>query len=334
MSSQRYIHNVSGGEKYYQGSPVADAAFFLIPLDKWPNYATDDTLLADIVLGDVFISKDGINDIVEGISAQTDYLKGIYKDDKTDTSGNKLVALMKPTGLSDGTLVTTDFCDKTTWYQGATSHNNATLGNTTGFTYKHASLSHWIDLTHGKLYGEDSLTNKMIPVIYDNGVEVPDSDYTIDYSLGEVTFTSAPTGPVTADFYTAGSSVFTIAPTAGKRLSLEHSELQFAEDVKMNSPINFEIWVYNPADLPNKFKYRSIRYKNIKDLINAANLGQGYIPKLWPLTQNVIVMPFNYIATKPLESSVGAELRISVDNDVEYEGEFATATFYFLSEDE
>jgi hypothetical protein len=310
MSSQRYIHNVSGGEKYYQGSPVADAAFFLIPLDKWPNYATDDTLLTDIVSGDVFISKDGINDIAEGISAQTDYLKGIYKDDKTDTSGNKLVALMKPTGLSDGTLVTTDFCDK------------------------HASLSHWIDLTHGKLYGEDSLTNKMIPVIYDNGVEVPDSDYTIDYSLGEVTFTSAPTGPVTADFYTAGSSVFTIAPTAGKRLSLEHSELQFAEDVKMNSPINFEIWVYNPADLPNKFKYRSIRYKNIKDLINAANLGQGYIPKLWPLTQNVIVMPFNYIATKPLESSVGAELRISVDNDVEYEGEFATATFYFLSEDE
>jgi len=250
-----------------------------------------------------------------------------------DTKGRPLAAQVKPSGLSDGTLVTHDLCDKTTWYQKSTEHTGILLSNTTGNTYGNGSHTHWIDLTHGKLYGEDSVADSREPKVYIGGVE-QNSGFTIDYSAGEVTFDSAPGGAVTADFWKAGGSTFSLIPDAGKILALEHAELQFAENVVMSSPIRFEIWVYNPADLPNKVPYKVIRYKNIKDIINAANLGQGFIPKISGLQNNILVFPFNYIATKPLQSSVGAELRVSIENDVELPGEWATATFYFLSEDE
>jgi hypothetical protein len=250
-----------------------------------------------------------------------------------DSKGRVIGASVKPSGLSDGTLVTHDLCDKTTWYQQSTEHTGVALSLDSGTTYKNSSHTHWIDLTHGKLYGEDSLSDQKEPKVYDNGVEVT-SGFSINYADGSVTFDSTPTGPVTADFWKAGSSLFTVTPDSGKVLALEHAELQFSEDVVMSAAINFEIWVYNPADLPNKVPYKTIKYKNIKDIINAANLGQGYIPKISGLQNNIIVFPFNYIATKPLASSVGAELRISIDGDVEFSGEWATATFYFLSEDE
>lgn len=250
-----------------------------------------------------------------------------------DTKGRPIYAPVKPSGLSDGTLVTHDLCDKTTWYQQSTEHTGISLSNISGNTYGNVSHTHWIDLTHGKLYGEDDLIDKKEPKIYLDGVE-QNSGFTIDYSLGQVTFDNAPSGVVTADFWKAGSSLFTIIPSVGKVLALEHAELQFSENVIMSGAVNFEIWVYNPNDLPNKFPYKKIKYKNIKDIINAANLGQGYIPKISGLQHNVIVFPFNYIATKPLQSSVGAELRISIDGDGEFQGEWATATFYFLSEDE
>jgi hypothetical protein len=249
-----------------------------------------------------------------------------------DSKGRPLSALMKPSGLSDGTMVTHDLCDKTTWYQESTEHTGISL-TASGLDYNHADHAHWIDLTHGKLYGEDNVANLREPKIYVDAVEVT-TGFSINYSTGVVTFDSTPSGAVTADFWKAGSSCFSVIPDAGKVLSLEHAELQFASDVMMSSPIRFEIWVYNPYDLPNKVPYKVIRYKNIKDIINAANLGQGYIPKISGLQHDILVFPFNYIATKPLQSSVGAELRVSIEDDVELAGEWATATFYFLSEDE
>lgn len=253
-----------------------------------------------------------------------------------DTKGRPLYAPMKPSGLSDGTLVTHDLCDKTTWYQESTEHLGVELSeNPLGLTkvFKNSNHTHWIDLTHGKLYGEDSVVNKRIPKVYIDGVGQI-GGYSVNYVAGEITFEEVPTGVVTADFWKAGSSCFSVIPTTGKILALEHAELQFSADVVMDNAITFEIWVYNPMDLPNKIPYKTIKYKNIKDIINAANLGQGYIPKISGLQNDILVFPFNYIATKPLQSSVGAELRVKIEGDEELSGEWATATFYFLSEDE
>ena len=270
---------------------------------------------------------------LDGIVAAHDGV-AINDPDQVEISNDYIQAqTIKPVGKSDGTKVSHDFCDKTTWYEQSTEHTGITLADQGSNKFKHADHTHWIDLTHGKIYDEDSLADQKEPVVYDNGVEQT-AGFTIDYTEGSVTFDSAPTGPVTADFWKGGSSVYTIAPDAGKKLLLEHAEVQFAKNISMTSPMKFEIWVYNPLDLPNKFAYRSTKYKNIKDFINIANMGQGTIPAVDILTQETVVFPFNYVSVKELLSSQGAEIRVSTVNDQEYGGEWATASFYFISEDE
>ncbi len=244
--------------------------------------------------------------------------------------GVPLVGIRRPEG-SSATVVSHDFCNKSTWYQNSTQVTGETL-SAAGLVYS-AVNDGWIDLEHGKVYNEHVITDKQAPKIYDNAVEVT-SGFTIDYENGTVTFDSAPAGAVTADYYYGANSLFTLAPDANKVLMLEHSELQFSKDIQISTPINFEIWVYNPADLPNKVPYKVIKYKNMKDIINSCNLGQGYIPAIGGLTQDVIVFPFNYVTVIPMAASVGAELRITADNDTELTGEWGTVTLYTMSEDE
>lgn len=274
-------------------------------------------------------------------------------DKRSPTTGRPEIQTMKPEG-SSATRVTHDWCDKTTWYQESTQVTGETMSDSgDGLTFNSAN-PFWIDLTHGKLYDEYNLSDKKVPKVYDNAVEVT-TGFTIDYSSGDVTFDSTPTGPISCDYWYAGSSCYILAPTPGKTLFIEHAELQFASNIEMNNPMNFQIWVYNPlfnganpvdADdetwypgkpgglNPLKFIYQIIKYKNIRDIINAANLGQGIIPKVSGLVNDVQVFPFNYATVKPFQSSLGAELRVTIDGDIAMTGEWATATFYILSEDE
>ena len=259
--------------------------------------------------------------------------ESVVLSEKRSVVTNRLeFQVMKPEGSST-TKVSYDWCDKTTWYQGSLQITDEVMVNSgDGLTYNSANEG-WIDLTHGKLYGEDALDDQKEPVIYDNGVEV-NSGFTIDYKTGDVVFDLSPTGPVTCDYWYAQGSTWSLVPDPGKTLFIEHAELNFSKDIDMTNPVVFEIWVYNPSDLPNKVPYQSIKYKNIKDIINSANLGQGYIPAVGGLQNDVLVFPFNYATVKPLSSSYGAELRISLENDQELGGEWSTATFYVLSEDE
>lgn len=242
------------------------------------------------------------------------------------------VAVYRPEGSST-TVVSHDWTDPCTWYSKSSRATGETLTLDTGKIYDFANQN-VIDLTHGRHYNEDVLTGYELKV-YDNAVlKTEDTDYTMDYENGKVTFDAGYTvnGPVTADYSYANGSEWVLKPATGKVLHIEHAELQFSRNVQMN-PVAFEIWVYNPYDLPNKVKYQEIIYKNIKDVIGAANLGQGYIPAIDTLTEDIIVFPFNYATVKSLKDSDGAELRVRILDDTKYIGEFATATFYVLSED-
>lgn len=249
---------------------------------------------------------------------------------KAAYQGVPIVSIRRPEGTS-ATIVSHDFCNKSTWYQKATQVLNETL-SANGLVYSSLN-SGWIDLEHGKVYNEHSISDKKRPKIYVGGSEVF-SGFTINYELGVVTFDSDPGGVVSSDYYYGSDSCFTLAPSAGKVLLLEHAELQFTKDVQITSPVNFEIWGYNPTDLPNKMLYKSIKYKNIKDVISSANLGQGVIPAIGELTQDIVVFPFTYVTILPMAASQGLELRISMDNNTELGGQWGTVTFYTLSEDE
>jgi hypothetical protein len=217
----------------------------------------------------------------------------------------------------------------------------------------------WIDLSHGRIFKEDAIvtaTPGYIPLIevstdggsnWDPKVENSwgnsDNDYDIDYSAGTITFNSALGGSdqVRATFYKAGAYSSIVKPDAGKRLKLTYVEVQFTKDIDMNQKINFEIWVYNPADLPNKIPIMVESYKRIVDFYQESTGPFPVIPAHGGATRGIasdlITIPFNYLAYRDIKDSQGTELRISLDDgtgSIEFGGTHANVTFYCLTEDE
>lgn len=253
----------------------------------------------------------------------------------SSVSGIPEVALRKQEG-SSGSIATHDWTDPCTWYSESTRVTGETLALESGKTYTMVQ-DNVIDLVHGRVSDEDDFSSAYLVKVYDDAsLKTEGTDYTVDYENGKVTFNAgySVVGPVTADYSYESGSTFKLVPDTGKVLHLEHAELQFSSDIQIpaGSYIDFDIYVYNPADLPNKILYKRKRYKNIKDILNSANLGQGKIQAIAGLTNDILVFPFNYVTAQSLQSSVGAELRVSISDNTPLTGEWATTTFYIMSE--
>lgn len=255
---------------------------------------------------------------------------------------------MEPRKDGSGLVVVTyNWCDKRTWYQSSLRKTGQSLTLKSGTTYE-SGFANWIDLTHGRLYREDLVSAPYLPVIYDNGTPQTErapfadsgGDVVIDYKTGEVTFAEAPTGPVTADFSHENGSMFIIQPLEGKRLWVEESEVQFSVDIDIKDTIHFQAWAYNPADLPNKMPVTSkTTYKTAGDFVDEARGAYPQVPAFGGssgrgLTQAHLVFPFKYLQLKELFYSMGLEIRVWLDDNIEFGGERATATFYCTSMDE
>jgi len=245
---------------------------------------------------------------------------------------------------------THDFCDRTTWYTESVRVEGEVPTLDTGLTYSLANPN-VIDVVNKKVNRQDTLPQYRI-VVYDDGVEI--SAYTVNHAEGKITLDGTPSGALTVDYSYENGSEWIIQPLSGKVLIIEHSEIQFAIDVSMTSPLRFEIWVYNPlfnpastilpedptynpmADAPRnqlRFQFQNVQYNGMKDLVNEANLGTGTIPAIDDLPE-CVVFPFNYASIKALKSSQGAQIRVTSVGDAEISGSFGTATFYCLTKDE
>jgi len=337
-----YVKNIDTSSQVIRGRTVAVNAYLLVPEAERPSWAADSDLY-DRVSSDLIMfakADDGLNDITD-YAEQWAYLGNLVPPtvdlkNKTSVSGIPKVALYKGEG-SSGSIASHDWTDPCTWYNDSTRVTGETLTLDTGKIYDMVN-SNIIDLKHGRVSDEDLIVSTYEVKVYDNGTEVTeDTDYTVDYENGKITFDAAytVTGPVTADYSYENGSTFILKPDSGKVLNLEHAEIQVTKNIQMNSSfIDFDIWVYNPQDLPNKMLYKRKRYKNIKDILNSANLGQGSIHAVDTFTNEILIFPFNYITTQSLLDSQGTELRISISDDQPLTGEWATTTFYITSEDE
>lgn len=265
----------------------------------------------------------------EQLDFETNYLPKINKPiNKKTTSSIDKVAIYEPEGDA-ATIVSHDFTDPCTWFQGSIGVVDEVLTLKAGTTY--AGLKpFWIDLKNGRLYDEDTVLSQnptFHPEIKVAGVVVT-TGFTINFKSGEVTFTVAPTGAVTASYRYADKSWYIIKPKAGKVLSIKTAEVQFSANAVIDNPFYFEVWVNHPTlgmvPVPNS----RIAYKNAKDFISACNEGQGLIPKWSGLLHDVHVFPFHYARPKPLKSSQGVEIRVYCKDHKPLVGEFATATFY------
>lgn len=284
----------------------------------------------DVGIFEASILKDAGADQTDFETNYKSYANKPYNN-LTPAQGVPMVAVYKQEGTS-GTIISYDWTKKQTWYEKSVRVTGETLTLDSGLVYNSAH-TFWIDLNHGFLTDEDDIKAPYLPKVYDNGVQlVEDTDFTVDYVTGKVTLLASPVGAITADYSYATQSTFTLAPASGKILMIDHTELQFTTDLMFpGSYIDFDIYVYNPYDLPNKVLYKKKRYKSIRDIVSGANLGQGFIPAVAGFSNDVVVLPFNYVTTQPLDSRVGAEIRVSINNHVPFSGEFATVTFYVHS---
>jgi hypothetical protein len=244
-------------------------------------------------------------------------------------------------------VVTHNWCDKTTWYQQSDRIVGEIL-NDSGDGKTHQSANqHWIDMTHGKVYREDTINTQYLPIIKVGGVVKTErtpwkdvgGDFTINYATGVVTFFEVQTETVMVDYSSASSSLFTIAPNIGKILTVENSEVQFSADINMLDSIHFQPWAFDSGDLPNKIPVaEKTTYKTIRDYVDEAAGVYPEIPSIGGasrgLNQPHVVFPFSYKTVKTLYSSMGLEIRIQLDEDIGYGGEFSSATFYCTSKAE
>lgn len=271
------------------------------------------------------------------------------------STGSQRVSIEKADDSST-TLISHDWCDPSSWSTESIKVTGKVLVQDAGKVYDIGDVF-IIDLTHGRKTDEDEISAPYLFKLTDDGTELTeDEDYVVDYKLGKVTIDVNYTvvGALVADYHKSDGSGYIFEPTPGKVLVLEHPELNFSKDSFINTHIIFEVWVGNPYFNPAnpivdwtptsqfgvdnflRFPYKKKIYKNEKDLINAANLGQGYIPKFGNLVTDVLVFPFNYVTTTSLKSSDLAQLRLYLKKDkdgknIPLTGSFGTVSFYVVS---
>jgi len=280
-----------------------------------------------------------------------------------DTRGRPISASEKPDGTK-ATLYSHDWSDPTTWYEASVEVVDETA--TDGGLHTTYSLAHVnvIDSYHGKITQEDYLLDAAghsYPVL----VKVNDAtkterdphlgtggDYSINYAAGTITFFSAlePGDVVTATYHYATSSLFTVKPTAGKRLTLDFVEVQFATDVEITDSVTFQprgyVDVFAPQLMGEPYNLPSgtliplgnpLVYKGMRDYMNDAVRSYVAYPALggvgWRgMTQETVIFDWDYTRATPLSSAAGMEVQIKLQHDVPFVGSYATATFYCASE--
>jgi len=263
---------------------------------------------------------------------------------KRDDEGRLRIS-QEPRKVGSGlVIVTHNWCDPTTWYTQSVRIQGETLtdsGDGLAFVSTHQN---WIDLTHGKIYREDLISAPYKPVIKVDGEVKTErapwatsgGDFVIDYAAGKVTFFASQAGKtVTADYSYANGSMFIIAPASGRKLWVEYSEVQFSADIDVKSTTYFQPWAYDPVNPPNKIPVAAATiYKTLDNYIEEANGCYPIIPVMGGargIRSERVTFPFRYPVIKELSSSAGVEIRIWLENDIPYGGEYGTATFYCTS---
>jgi hypothetical protein len=115
-------------------------------------------------------------------------------------------------------------------------------------------------------------------------------------------------------------------------LDIEGAEAQFSKDAILNDDIQFDIFGYNPNDLPNKVLYARSTYKKFVNYIDEAIGSYPMIAAIGGAGRGCPVevygFPFRYGTVRRLLSSHGIELRVRLKSNTAFGGTHATATFY------
>ena len=347
---------------------------------EYPNGSTGKRIYlgaADVVY-ESFVSGDDVEDFDTLYGSRSEVVD--QKDDafvllqmsttflRPHTSDGKPVISQWPTEGSRKNLLSVNWADKTTWWYDAARvvGEDAVCIDEGTWTQYELEHDHVIDTYHGKIFGEDFLTDHedntyRVQVLVDgeakeeNDPDTGTGDFEIDYENGIIHFNDPlySEATVTVTYHYAQSSVWKLIPEEGKILECKGVEVQFSEDMSITTTAEFsfvgDAQFYAPEavqagqlDPDDKVPLtQPVRYKNMMNYCDEANGMFPVIPKTknpdptWrDMTQGILTFPWDYQALIPLRSSRGMEIHVRLLGDIPYKGEYATATFYCLSRDE
>jgi hypothetical protein len=251
--------------------------------------------------------------------------------------------------------------DETTWYQESTRVEDATLqviAGTSDREWEHPDEhKNWIRMSHGLVMDEVNIragvSHQYAVIVKDNGVEQTErpwwasdwsegGDYYVDYADGKVVFQWVPTGPVTASFSYATTSLWTLKPAAGFQLEIEDAEVQFSENAVMHDCIIHEAkgWaiafapqLVPPLDPYDLVSLSTARYDRFPQIVDEA---RGAYPKIPAgiggtargIPSALYGFKFIYKAVRTLKSAAGMQLDVYLENSKACDGDHITGTFY------
>jgi hypothetical protein len=279
------------------------------------------------------------------------------------TSDNRVRVAVEKSDADGKDFFTHNWADKTTWYEDAARITNEALYDTGDRTVYDCAHQFVIDTYHGKITQEDTLLDSQgnsyrVEVKVNGAVKTEQDphygsggDYTVNYASGIVTFNTAQ--PVGADvrmtYHYARSSIFTITPEAGKKLTIDIAEVQFSDDIEITDTVVFDTYglvdVFVPQLVPSVYssgtiiKIDTFKYKTMNDYQNAAL--KSY-PKYPPMggsgwrgqTAGIHVFDWDYLKSKKILSSAGMKVVLRLEHDEPFLGAYATATMYCGIENE
>ena len=309
----------------------------------------EDILDGGVAVGGLIAAHDSSDDVDTVLISAVDPSgnPALIKQD----SSNNLVMVPEPRDGDKYNKFSINWCDKCSWYQSSTKVTTETLSDSgDGLTFNSAN-THWIDMTHGRITDEDNIvaeagSDNWIPVITVDDVEqTVETDYTINYENGTVTFSSSQSGNVVkATYWYASSGTYALTVPAGKTLQLLRVEVQFSKNITLNDTMLFTpkgyAGVFAPHLVPSPLAATDLvalaspyKYKNAKDYINESNGSHPLVPAWGELSDDVVILVWEYLSRTDLNGDAGMRIEVSMENDTVHTGEIAVLTFYGILKD-
>jgi hypothetical protein len=280
--------------------------------------------------------------------------------EKVEINNSPIVIPRKSASTSRVYSFSPNWCDKTTWYSASERVFEESVGTGDGSTTIFAlANSNVIDLSHGKITDENLIAAPSAasgetpdptdwkPIVKVNGniqtertpFAASGGDYVLDYSTGQITFATAPANsePIVATYSycktSAGSSAFDFGPPPeGKKWTIDLAEAQFSKDLVITDSIFYAPFIGETQVAP------ATVYKTAGNFLDFTFGSYPIVPSFGGsprgLTQDTIILRWEYLAPIVLPYSMGLKIRVWLENDTEFNGERATSTMYAFEESE
>lgn len=172
--------------------------------------------------------------------------------------------------------------------------------------------------------------------------------YIVDYSVGQITFTSSlpSDAAVTASYSYTNGSTWYVRPDAGTKLRIAEAEVQFSSDILVNDTAVFQVYglvdVFAPQLMPGVPSGTKIPlgdamyYDTMDDYVVESNKSYPCIQPVSTGSYRGITLPrhiyaWDYNAAIDLVANYGMEIRVYLSGGVAFEGDYSVVALYGVS---